>query len=79
MISFDDLKQKLLKRDDVRAEYEALAEEFSPAEKGRLLQQRSLRLDTIRASLIAATADPIRYSDTDVKAYFDRLHREGSL
>jgi predicted transcriptional regulator len=32
MTRFDDLKKELLKRDDVRAEYEALAEEFSLAE-----------------------------------------------
>lgn len=32
MTKFDDLKRELLKRDDVRAEYDALAEEFSLAE-----------------------------------------------
>lgn len=32
MTRFDDLKKELLKRDDVRAEYDALAEEFSLAE-----------------------------------------------
>jgi transcriptional regulator with XRE-family HTH domain len=32
MTSFDDLKRELLKRDDVRAEYGAMAEEFSLAE-----------------------------------------------
>ncbi len=39
MIPFDDLKRDLLKRDDVRAEYEALAEEFSLAEA--LIRARS--------------------------------------
>jgi predicted transcriptional regulator len=32
MTSFADLKKELLERDDVRAEYDALAEEFSLAE-----------------------------------------------
>lgn len=32
MTKFDDLKQEFLKRDDVRAEYDALAEEFALAE-----------------------------------------------
>jgi predicted transcriptional regulator len=32
MTRFDDLKKELLKRHDVRAEYDALAEEFSLAE-----------------------------------------------
>lgn len=31
MTGFDDLKRELLKRDDVRAEYGALSEEFSLA------------------------------------------------
>ena len=39
MIPFDDLKRDLLKRDDVRAEYDALAEAFSIAET--LIRARS--------------------------------------
>lgn len=39
MIPFDDLKRDLLKRDDVRAEYEALTEAFSLAEA--LIRARS--------------------------------------
>lgn len=39
MIKLDDLKIDLLKRNDVRAEYEALAEEFSLAEA--LIRARS--------------------------------------
>ncbi len=39
MIPFDDLKRDLLERDDVRAEYEALAEAFSFAEA--LIRARS--------------------------------------
>lgn len=39
MMKLDDLKKDLLKRTDVRAEYEALAEEFSLAEA--LIRARS--------------------------------------
>lgn len=39
MMKLDDLKNDLLKRTDVRAEYEALAEEFSIAEA--LIRARS--------------------------------------
>jgi predicted transcriptional regulator len=54
MIGFDDLKKDLLRREDVRAEYDAMAEEFRLAEalisartKARLTQaQVAERMDT---------------------------------
>ncbi|PWW01995.1 antitoxin ParD1/3/4 [Hoeflea marina] len=36
-------------------------------------QERGERLDTIRASLDAAAADPVRHSAEAVSAHFDRL------
>lgn len=39
-------------------------------------QERGQRLESVRASLNEAAADPVRYTDTEVSAYLDSLLAE---